>query len=111
MRLPSLVERSAALTDAVAAARRQPTYSWHQSRALPNATIRQVNRRTLVTAKQARSAAWAKTGVIALRGEQLPLAALPPAALAAAAARVADFGNNALEALPPALGGKSCTKC
>ena len=56
-------------------------------------------------AEQARSAAWAKTGVIALRGEQPPLAQLPPAALAVAAARVADFGNNALEALPAALGG------
>lgn len=44
-------------------------------------------------------------GVIALRGEQPPLAQLPPAALAVAAARVADFGNNALEALPAALGG------
>ncbi|KAK9825664.1 hypothetical protein WJX81_007931 [Elliptochloris bilobata] len=53
---------------------------------------------------QARAAVWAKTGVIALRGEQPPLSQLPPAAMTITSTRVADFGNNALEALPAALG-------
>ena len=40
-----------------------------------------------------------------MRGERPALEQLPPEVLAISGARVADFGNNALEALPAALGG------